>query len=162
MGFASWQRYCAASSSGRQPDFAALNRGRHLCSAGRPSRWALAHILACFCLSLKYLWNGWTDCAKFTGKHGWYLVPRWDVLSLVTLTFDLDIQTRSDEFKCQDQRSRSRETKTRCALPSPHGSVRMVCARCKRRESAAEGTIPSLPGRWFRGLACGSCLVKYL
>ena len=23
----------------------ALNRGRHLCSAGRPSRWALAHIL---------------------------------------------------------------------------------------------------------------------
>ena len=33
------------SSSGRQPNFAALNRGRHLCSAGRPSRWALAHIL---------------------------------------------------------------------------------------------------------------------
>jgi len=32
-------------SSGRQPNFAALNRGRHLCSAGRPSRWALAHIL---------------------------------------------------------------------------------------------------------------------
>ena len=32
------------SSSGRQPDFAALNRGRHLYSAGRPSRWALAHI----------------------------------------------------------------------------------------------------------------------
>jgi len=25
--------------------FAALNKGRHLCSAGRPSRWALAHIL---------------------------------------------------------------------------------------------------------------------
>ena len=37
------------SSSGRQPNFAALNRGRHLCSAGRPSRWALAHILVCFC-----------------------------------------------------------------------------------------------------------------
>ena len=30
--------------SGRQPNFAALNRGRHLYSAGRPSRWALAHI----------------------------------------------------------------------------------------------------------------------
>ena len=44
-GFASWQRYCTASSSGRQPNFAALNRGRHLCLAGRPSRWALAHIL---------------------------------------------------------------------------------------------------------------------
>jgi len=30
------------SSSGRQPNFAALNRGRHLYSAGQPSRWALA------------------------------------------------------------------------------------------------------------------------
>ena len=45
MGFASWQRYCTASSSGRQPNFAALNRGRQLCSVGRPSRWTLAHIL---------------------------------------------------------------------------------------------------------------------
>jgi len=35
-----------ASSSGRQPNFAALNRGRHLYSAGRPSRWALAHIFS--------------------------------------------------------------------------------------------------------------------
>ena len=33
------------SNSGRQPNFAALNRRRHLYSAGRPSRWALAHIL---------------------------------------------------------------------------------------------------------------------
>ena len=33
------------SSIGRQPNFAAFNRGRHLCSAGWPSRWALAHIL---------------------------------------------------------------------------------------------------------------------
>ena len=49
MGFASssWQRYCTASSSGRQPNFGALNRGHHLCSAGRPSGWALAHILVC-------------------------------------------------------------------------------------------------------------------
>jgi len=29
----------------RQPHFAALNRGPHLCSEGRPSGWALAHIL---------------------------------------------------------------------------------------------------------------------
>jgi len=36
------------SSSGRQPNFAALNRGRHLYSAGRPSRWALAHIIVSF------------------------------------------------------------------------------------------------------------------
>jgi len=28
---------------------AALNRGRHLYSAGRPSRWALAHILVIVC-----------------------------------------------------------------------------------------------------------------
>ena len=33
------------SSSGRQPNFTALNRRRHLYLAGRPSRWALAHIL---------------------------------------------------------------------------------------------------------------------
>ena len=36
------------SSSGRQPNFAALNRGRHLHSAGRPLRWTLAHILVLF------------------------------------------------------------------------------------------------------------------
>jgi len=33
------------SSSRREPNFAALNRRRHLYSAGRPSRCALAHIL---------------------------------------------------------------------------------------------------------------------
>jgi len=32
------------SSSGHQPNFAALNRRRRLYSAGRSSRWALAHI----------------------------------------------------------------------------------------------------------------------
>ena len=31
---------------------AALNRGRHLDSAGRPSRWALAHISSCWLYSL--------------------------------------------------------------------------------------------------------------
>ena len=51
--FASWQRYCTASSSGRQPNFAALNRRRHLCSAGQPSHWALTHILVCV-----HLWLG--------------------------------------------------------------------------------------------------------
>jgi len=34
-------------SSWRQLNFAALSRGRHLYSAGRPSRWASAHILVC-------------------------------------------------------------------------------------------------------------------
>jgi len=42
------------SSIGRQPNFAALNRGRHLYSTGRPSRWALAHILVHYCS----VWNG--------------------------------------------------------------------------------------------------------
>ena len=42
------------SSGGRQPNFAALNRGRHhLYSAGRPSRWALAHIYSFLFLSDK-------------------------------------------------------------------------------------------------------------
>ena len=35
------------SSSGRQPNWAALNRERHLYSARRPSRWTLAHIVVC-------------------------------------------------------------------------------------------------------------------
>ena len=38
-------------STGRQPNFAALNRGCHLCSAGRPSGWALAHISSSFFFS---------------------------------------------------------------------------------------------------------------
>jgi len=38
----------------RQPNFAALNRGRHLYSAGRPSRWALAHILVLYLLHIRH------------------------------------------------------------------------------------------------------------
>ena len=38
----------ARHSMGRQPNFAALNRGRHLYSAWRRSRWALAHISSLF------------------------------------------------------------------------------------------------------------------
>ena len=34
--------------TGRQPNVAALNRGRHLYSAGRPSRWVLAHVLVMY------------------------------------------------------------------------------------------------------------------
>ena len=51
-GFASWQRYWAACSSGRQPNFTALIRGHHLCSAGRPSRWALTHISSLLMVSV--------------------------------------------------------------------------------------------------------------
>ena len=45
-------RHC---SSGRQPNFAALNRGRHLYLAGRPSRWALAHISSFLSNSRRFL-----------------------------------------------------------------------------------------------------------
>jgi len=41
------------SSSRRQPNFASLNRGRHLYLAGRPSRWALAHII----VTVTVLWS---------------------------------------------------------------------------------------------------------
>jgi len=54
-GFASWQRYCMALySSGRQPNFAALNIGRQLHSTERPSRSALAHILVYTITQKKY------------------------------------------------------------------------------------------------------------
>ena len=66
------------SSSGRQPNFAALNRGRHLYSAGRPSRWSLAHILVLtvslwyhFVDIMTYLWT----CEHFNGYSAMY--PRW-------------------------------------------------------------------------------------
>jgi len=42
-----------ACSSGRQPNFAALNRGRHLYSAGQPSSWALAHISSSIWFSMQ-------------------------------------------------------------------------------------------------------------
>ena len=44
-------------SSGRQPNFPAFNRGRHLYSTGRPSRWALAHILAGFSFFIIFLFG---------------------------------------------------------------------------------------------------------
>jgi len=53
------------SGSGRQPNFAALSRMWHLCSTGRPSRCALAHILV---ISVA----GWTE----------YMVWHWCVCSL--------------------------------------------------------------------------------
>jgi len=50
-----------ASSSGHQPDFVALNRGRYLCSAGQPSRWALAHIssylFVCVYVCMYLIWS---------------------------------------------------------------------------------------------------------
>ena len=47
-------RYVTLWPCGRQPNFAALNRGCHLCSAGWPSRWALAHILVVIVITDEY------------------------------------------------------------------------------------------------------------
>jgi len=51
------------SRSRRQPNFAALNRGRHLYSAGRPSRWAFTHILV---FIIKHNWNQFLLVVKAT------------------------------------------------------------------------------------------------
>ena len=99
-GFASWQRYCTGhpckfqrvprlgsvnarhSSSGRQPNFAALNRGCHLYSAGRPSRWALAHIPVVDCsqqslqLSVR-LSGGLSQGARYKEFKGIDVPPRY-------------------------------------------------------------------------------------
>jgi len=48
---------------------ASLNRGRHLYSAGRPSRWALAHISSCFFFSWPILSRRRLD-AYHTSTHG--------------------------------------------------------------------------------------------
>jgi len=54
------------SSRGRQPNFAALNRGHHLYSAGRPSHWALAHISSIVYASLYVgLLQKWFTCPIF-------------------------------------------------------------------------------------------------
>jgi len=62
------------SSSGRQPHFAALSRGCHLYSAGRPSRWALAHILVIllsqhFCEPFHFILKGCTDINVYCWKN---------------------------------------------------------------------------------------------
>ena len=72
-----------ASSSGRQPTFAALNRGHHLCSAGRPSGWALAHILALFTFLLLHV-----NACSTSAILSWHylltlvLVSHWVVLAV--------------------------------------------------------------------------------
>ena len=53
------------SSTVRQPNFAALNRGRHLCLAGQPSHWALAHILATVFISLPCFSQHYLHTFKF-------------------------------------------------------------------------------------------------
>jgi len=54
------------SSSGRQPSFPTLDRGRHLYSAGRPSRSALAHILVEVILSYSLFVYVCFCCVRFS------------------------------------------------------------------------------------------------
>jgi len=60
-------RHC---SSERQPNFVVLNRGRHLYSAERPSRWALAHILVLvYILPSKMLYEMVTGACLVAGGN---------------------------------------------------------------------------------------------
>jgi len=91
------------SSSGRQPNFVALNRKRHLYSAVQPSRWALAHILVsswfmgglhacclwqkiCCCYRVYAAQNGWggrlwwAASDLVSGNHNWN--GRWAAVGL--------------------------------------------------------------------------------
>jgi len=68
------------SSSGCQPNFAAFNRGRHLYSAGQPSRWALAHILVANVSPMKL----WTIVL-------WVFISKcWKCCLLCQLTHEVD------------------------------------------------------------------------
>jgi len=87
------------SSSGCQRNFAVLNRGRHLYSTGRPSRWALpsflvawsfrlnlaseslckwciwwcAHLCCCMSISEQHCGN----TAQMNGSHQWFLISAY-------------------------------------------------------------------------------------
>ena len=68
-GFASWQRYCMASSSGRRANFPALNTGHWLVRMEcRPARWMVG-VSASVNLPLHH------KVKKFssgTGSPGWF------------------------------------------------------------------------------------------
>jgi len=68
------------SRSKHQPNFAALNRGHHLYSAGRPSHWALAHVIVlpsmCKCMMQDCTYSV-LFCPKF--QFDWIIMsPLWD------------------------------------------------------------------------------------
>jgi len=82
------------SSIGRQPNFVALNRGRHLYSTGRPSGWASAHILV---LSIFFFFsspnlNGRRVDVYHTSTHEVALVRIQDVGLKCAASGSLEIQ----------------------------------------------------------------------
>jgi len=70
------------SSSGRQPKFAALKRGRDLHSAGRPSRWAVAHILVSSVMDSR-LHTSFTTC-----HFHLFTVALWNRQTIIFLPCD--------------------------------------------------------------------------
>jgi len=107
------------SSCGSQPNFAALNRGPHLYSAGRPSRWSLAHILVSF--SGAAAWN------SLSADYRTQWTAEGSVFGAVTLRFLLNdkftwkacLVSCSDEFEGQGQRSKVKVTGTKTAFLRP-------------------------------------------
>jgi len=77
LGSVTARNFC----SGHQPNFAALNRGRHLYSAGRPSRWALAHIL------VKHLYLQFFYWIYFTAVY--YRIITKPIYGLVKINEDI-------------------------------------------------------------------------
>jgi len=68
------------SNSGRQPNFVALNRGLHLYSAERPSRWALAHIASYSFIAadtLHDLVSLTFDLLTLASRHTWWVT--WSI-----------------------------------------------------------------------------------
>ena len=72
-GFGVLERYSTALYGVSQT--AALNRGRHLYSAGRSSRWALAHISSCSLNFAVWVFTYWY----------WYVYCTYHVLLLIVV-----------------------------------------------------------------------------
>jgi len=80
-----WQRYCTALQQGasarlcsvvQEMELRNFHRGCHLYSAGRPSRWASAHILVCYdiwCLNV-------VNCYQFSRYFKKYVSPSSSIL----------------------------------------------------------------------------------
>jgi len=83
------------SSSARHPNFTALNTGRHLYSAGRPSGWALAHISSMFLVSSLFFF-----CLVPCGRLSWLLVSFWAHVNIVhrIVSYNCDIWLLCVEF----------------------------------------------------------------
>jgi len=95
------------SSSGREPNFAALSTRRHLYSAGRPSRWALAHVLVStgfaswqrYCTAL-YSGRQPNSAALNRGRHLYSAgrPSRWTLVHIIVLILSLFLTIARDHF----------------------------------------------------------------